>query len=257
MLGLIGLSFVDDRYALSALRRLGFHAIAVIIGMEAIEGSVFQGLLPEWLEYPLVLVIWLWFVNLYNFMDGIDELTISQTLCMGLGMVALQLVIGELPRFISIDAVVVMAAVLAFYPWNKHPARAFMGDAGSVPLGFMMGYLLLNLAANGQWAAALILPAYYVADASTTLMKRAIAKKPLFQAHSEHYYQQAVRAGAPHDAVVRQVVYLNGGLMVLAALSCTHPIAALVAVPVAYGATAFVMRRFARPASGVPAHEVA
>lgn len=243
---LLGVSFLDDRHSLPVLQRLGVQLVAVIIGLSAIKGSVFQGILPMWLEYPIVVAVWLWFINLYNFMDGIDEMCVGQTTSLCVGLVVLGLFIGESPRFISIDAVVVLAAVVAFYPWNKHPARMFMGDAGSIPLGFVVGYLLFNLAAHGEWAATLILPAYYLGDATVTLTKRLLKKKPIFEAHSEHYYQQAVRTGRPHNHVVREVMMLNGVLIVLACISSINLICALVSLGVAALCVVALLVRFSR-----------
>ena len=253
---LLGISFLDDRRSLPVKQRLAAQLVAVIIGLGAIKGPIFQGFIPMWLEYPLIVGAWLWFINLYNFMDGIDEMCIGETASLCLGLVALGLFLGEMPRFISIDAVVMLAAIVAFYPWNKHPARMFLGDAGSIPIGFVMGYLLLNLAAHGEWAAALILPSYYLADATLTLFKRALRRQPLWQAHSEHYYQQAVRSGRSHDRVVREVLVLNGVLAVLACVSSINLICALVSLALAAMAVTAVLVRFSRaPKAGV--HEVA
>ena len=67
-----------------------------------------------------------------------------------------------------------------------------MGDAGSIPLGFLLGWLMLDLALRGQWAAGLILPLYFVADATFTLLARARRGEKLWQAHRQHFYQRAV-----------------------------------------------------------------
>lgn len=255
VLMLMVVSFLDDRVSLPVSRRLLAQLAAVVIGLSAIEGPVFQGFLPMWLEYPLVVMVWIWFINLYNFMDGIDEMCITQTVCLCAGMVVLGLFSGQMARFISIDAVVVLAAVISFYPWNRHPAKMFMGDSGSIPLGFIMGYLLFNLAAQGQWAAALILPAYYLGDATYTLLRRLYERKPIWQAHSEHFYQKAVRAGHGHDVVARHVLRLNGALVVLACISVLHWIAALVCLALAVVAVSVVLIRFGS-SQALVSHEV-
>jgi UDP-N-acetylmuramyl pentapeptide phosphotransferase/UDP-N-acetylglucosamine-1-phosphate transferase len=227
-------SFIDDRLALPINRRLGVQLIAVLLALGTIDGPVLQGLVPLWLDYPIVVLLWLWFINLYNFMDGIDEITVTETSSIGVGIMVLAFTVTDIPRALAIDSVIIVAAVLAFYPWNRHPASLFMGDAGSVPLGFLMGYLLFNLAGAGYWQAALILPAYYLTDATVTLVRRGIARKPIWRAHSEHAYQKAVRGGRTHAQVARTILALNLFLIALACASVISPLAATGILAIAY-----------------------
>ena len=111
----------------------------------------------------------------------------------------------------------VAAAAVGFLWWNWHPAKIFLGDVGSVPLGFLVGWLLLTLAAHGQWAAALILPLYFVADASLTLVRRALRGERVWEAHHQHFYQQAEERGMRHDQIVHLVLIANLLLVALAA----------------------------------------
>jgi len=90
--------------------------------------------------------------------------------------------------------------------WNWSPARIFLGDVGSAPLGYLLGFLLLDLALRGFWKIALILPLYFLADATITLCRRLIRGERIWEAHREHFYQQAVRRGLSHAAVVERVV---------------------------------------------------
>jgi UDP-N-acetylmuramyl pentapeptide phosphotransferase/UDP-N-acetylglucosamine-1-phosphate transferase len=104
---------------------------------------------------------------------------------------------------------VIAATMIGFLVWNWHPARIFLGDVGSIPLGFLLGWLLLDLAASGLWQAALILPLYYLADASLTLLRRLLRGAVIWHAHREHCYQQAVQRGRSHAAVSRAVAFTN------------------------------------------------
>ena len=93
--------------------------------------------------------------------------------------------------------------------WNWSPARIFLGDVGSVPLGYLSGFLLLDLATRGRWRIALILPLYFLADATITLFRRLLAGERLWEPHRHHFYQQALRNGLGHAAVVKRVIAAN------------------------------------------------
>ena len=108
------------------------------------------------------------------------------------------------------------AAGLGFLVWNWHPARIFLGDVGSVPLGYLIGWLLLLAAAKGYWAPALILPLYYLADASLTLARRVLRRAAFWEAHREHFYQRALARDGNHAAVARMVFWGDAVLVLLA-----------------------------------------
>jgi UDP-N-acetylmuramyl pentapeptide phosphotransferase/UDP-N-acetylglucosamine-1-phosphate transferase len=217
LLGLAVLSFLDDVRSLNAGLRLAAQAAAVALGLLSLpDGLVLQGFLPFWLDRLLVAVAWLWFVNLYNFMDGIDGITAVETISIGLG-VALVASFATLPEPFGAMGLAVAAAAAGFLPWNWHPAKIFLGDAGSVPLGYLLGFLLISLALHGLAAAALALPLYYLADATITLLKRLVRGERVWQAHREHWYQRAA-ATTRHDRVSLRVAAANV-LLVAAAVA--------------------------------------
>ena len=232
-LALAAVSWRDDLHGLPAWPRLIVQALAVIVGIAALpgDGLVFQGLLPPLLDRAVAALGWLWFVNLFNFMDGIDGISAAQTIAIGVGL-SLVAGIGGWGSGAGIYALVIAMAAAGFLPWNRHPARIFLGDVGSVPLGYLLGWLLLGAAAQGFWAAALLLPLYYLADATLTLLSRLRRREPIFQAHAKHYYQRAVRRGMSHNAVVGAVAALNGLLMGAALLSLTGPLGTLFALAI-------------------------
>lgn len=231
---LLIVSIMDDHAPLAIAKRFGFQLIAVVLALHIFGGQVFQGLLPVWLDMAVSALLWLWMINLTNFMDGIDELSVVEGVSISGGIVMLTAFSSVMPQPIEIDALVIALGLASFYPWNRHPAQCFMGDAGSIPLGYLLGYLLLALSAAGQWQVALILPAYYLTDASFTLLKRALRKEPVWQAHSQHFYQKAVRAGKSHSWVARHVGLLNLGLIMLAGLALYAPQQGWMAVIAAY-----------------------
>ena len=213
-------SFADDVRHLPPLARLGAQAAAVALGLSFLPGTgpVFQGLLPAWLDLVLAALLWVWFVNLYNFMDGIDGLAGVETACIGLGLALLALFHREAAGAGQLGlGLAAGVAALGFLKWNWHPARIFLGDVGSVPLGYLLGWLLLATASAGFWKAALLLPAYHLADATFTLARRAIRGARVWEAHREHLYQSLVQRGWTHDRVVRRILALNL-LLIVAAL---------------------------------------
>jgi len=221
---LAAFSWLDDLRGLGIGPRLAVQAGAVAAGLFSLspDSLIFQGTLPLVVDRLLTGLVWLWFVNLYNFMDGIDGITAVETTAIAGGMVVLGAAIGTTP-ILGGFALIALAAAVAFLPWNWHPARIFLGDVGSVPLGFLMGWLLLALAASGQWAAALILPAYYLGDATLTLIRRAIRGKAVWRAHREHAYQRSVQGGRSHDRTVVIIGVGNLGLVGLAIASVLWP----------------------------------
>ncbi|TVR97236.1 MAG: glycosyltransferase family 4 protein [Rhodospirillales bacterium] len=249
---LAAVSWMDDLRGLSAAFRLGTQAAAVALVLAAapLPGPVFAGWLPAPLDVAAAGLLWLWFINLFNFMDGIDGIAGVETATLGLG-VAVVAAIAGLGLGLPLFGLVMAAAALGFLVWNWPPARLFLGDVGSIPLGFLLGWLLLHLAASGQPVAALILPLYYLADASITLARRTMRGARPWQAHREHFYQRAVQAGVGHGWVVRRVLAVNMILMALAALAALgHGGAALAAACVAVGILLMVLAPPKRVAAG-------
>jgi len=206
-LALLVLSWRDDRASLPARVRLLVHGAAVAAGLWALPDHqfVFQGLLPFWADRLVAAILWVWFLNLFNFMDGIDGITGVETLCLSAGLMLMSPATEQ--------SAVLAGAAIGFLIWNWHPAKIFLGDSGSVPLGYLLAWLLLRLAAQGLWAAALILPAYYLADATITITKRALRGEKIWQAHRQHFYQRAVQGGASHARVALLVLLSNVALI--------------------------------------------
>jgi UDP-N-acetylmuramyl pentapeptide phosphotransferase/UDP-N-acetylglucosamine-1-phosphate transferase len=201
-------SLLDDLRGLSPAPRLFAQLAAVTCGMlaEIPNGLVFQGWLPPWLDIIAAVLAWLWFVNLFNFMDGIDGLAGSEAAAIAGGLVLFATVAaGGDPGLAALAGAIALAAI-GFLVWNWAPARVFLGDVGSVPLGFVLGFLLLDTAARGYWRLALTLPLYFLADATITLLRRLVRGERIWQAHRQHFYQQAVQRGLGHAAVTVRVI---------------------------------------------------
>ena len=226
---LAAVSWADDVRNLPASLRFGaqFVTVAGVMAVSPAAGPYFGGWLSGALDALAAGLIWLWFINAFNFMDGIDGLAGTETASIGIGAALVAILAGAVGPLApwtgtiptALFGATIAAAALGFLPWNWHPARLFLGDVGSIALGFLLGWLLLRLAAEGQWAAALILPLYYVVDATVTLARRTVRGEKPWQAHREHYYQRAVANGLSPAAAVRAVALANVALIALAALA--------------------------------------
>jgi UDP-N-acetylmuramyl pentapeptide phosphotransferase/UDP-N-acetylglucosamine-1-phosphate transferase len=177
-------------------------------------------------ERLLLALAWLWFVNLFNFMDGIDGLAGGEAIAVAAGYLAIALLAHSAGPLRDL-ALIVAFATGGYLVWNWHPARVFMGDAGSIPLGFLLGWLMIDLALEGHWPAAVILPLYFAADATLTLARRLVEGRRPWEAHRSHFYQRAVLGGATPSAVVWRVTIANVALLGLSLASLRHPVVAL------------------------------
>jgi UDP-N-acetylmuramyl pentapeptide phosphotransferase/UDP-N-acetylglucosamine-1-phosphate transferase len=200
--------WLDDVRDLSPATRLAAQAAAVAIGFYALPAT--RNALQEWLGpaayFAATGLLWVWWVNLFNFMDGIDGLAGSEAAAVGGGLLAFAALGRGLDLAAALLAAAVLGASLGFLAWNWSPARVFLGDVGSAPLGYLTGFLLIGLAARGHWMIALILPLYFLADATITLARRLLRGERVWQAHRQHYYQRAVQSGLGHAAVVKRVI---------------------------------------------------
>lgn len=220
-------SWIDDLRSLSARLRLlvQFTAVAVTLPWLIQDGSITGGILPYWVEMPLAAIAWVGFVNFFNFMDGIDGISGVEAASIGIGLYSLGLMGVAVPPVSA--GLIIAAAAIGFLVWNWHPARIFLGDVGSVPLGFLLGGLLLQLAAAGFWASAVILPLYYLADAGITLTHRLLRGEKIWEAHREHFYQKAVQGGHRHSGVSTAIALANVILIALAVWALDRPLPAL------------------------------
>jgi len=221
--GLAMVSWADDLRGLGPLPRLAAQAAAVAVALAVLPLELsFICVIDPVIVIGGVGLAWLWFVNLFNFMDGIDGLASVEcaTVAGGAALVGL---VGGIGDGTPLLAAILAASALGFLVWNWHPAKLFLGDVGSVPMGYLLGWLLLLLAAHGDWAAAVILPGYFLVDASVTLARRGFRGEAVWRAHHEHFYQQAVEAGASHATVSSAVLVTNLALVGCALLSLGGP----------------------------------
>jgi UDP-N-acetylmuramyl pentapeptide phosphotransferase/UDP-N-acetylglucosamine-1-phosphate transferase len=222
-LALAALGALDDIRTLAAPPRLIVQA-AIVVGVVALlpESMRVLPVLPWWIERALLVVGLLWFVNLTNFMDGIDWITVAEIAPITLA-IALFGLLGAVPSPVAFAAAALCGALVGFAPFNKPVARLFLGDVGSLPIGLLTGWMLIRFG-EGHIAAAILLPLYYVADATITLLRRFARGEPVMQAHRRHFYQQAVDGGLSVVHVAGCITLHNLILIALAALCVLVPV---------------------------------
>ena len=203
--GLAAVSLLDDLRGLPVRVRFLAHFVAAAGCLVALG-------LTGWALMAGTLAV-VWMTNLYNFMDGSDGLAGGMA-ALGFGALALAAWLGEASGLTAFSASIA-AAALAFLRFNFPPARVFMGDAGSIPLGFLAAALGILGARQSiwPWVFPLLVFSPFIVDASVTLMRRAMRGEKVWQAHRSHYYQRVVLLGASH----RQLALAAYALMLLCA----------------------------------------
>jgi UDP-N-acetylmuramyl pentapeptide phosphotransferase/UDP-N-acetylglucosamine-1-phosphate transferase len=210
VLVLASVSLVDDWLHLPSWLRLAVHLIVA-------ASVVFLHDSTSGLAMLVAVLLIAWAINAYNFMDGSDGLAGSMAIA-GFGAYAAGFALAGVQPF-ALWSAAVAAASLGFLVFNWHPARIFMGDVGSIPLGFLAGGVGWYGVLAGVWQAwfPLLVFAPFMLDATATLGRRMLKRERFWEAHRDHYYQRMVRMGATHSAVCRRwagLMLMGAGLAV-------------------------------------------
>ncbi len=254
--GLAVLGMTDDIRPMAAGLRLVLQALAVALVVATLPADLqVVPALPFVAERVALAIGLLWFVNLVNFMDGIDWMSVAEIVPVTAGL-AILTGLGALPPLGGLAALALCGAMLGFAPFNRPVARLFLGDVGSLPIGLLTGWMLVLLAGRGHLAAALLLPLYYLADATLTLARRLAKRERLWEAHRTHFYQRALVNGFDVAQVTGRVFLTNIVLVALAAttVAIPSPLAAMLALATGAALVALVLARFSRPRGnrGIP-----
>ena len=247
------ISFLDDRFDLNVVVRLGVQlsaAICLIYGGYSIANINFLGMewtLPRHVDVILSVLFILWMVNLYNFMDGMDGFSGGMTV-VGFGaFFALSCGAGN-PLFLSLSLIVTFSA-LGFLLFNFPPAKIFMGDTGSSTLGFLVA--VFSLWANVEsifplWIGVLIFSPFIV-DATITILHRGICGEKIWRPHKKHYYQRLVEYGWGHRKTVlwEYVIMALCGISAILATNASYDLQKIIVIAwsIIYGVIVFFVER--------------
>jgi UDP-N-acetylmuramyl pentapeptide phosphotransferase/UDP-N-acetylglucosamine-1-phosphate transferase len=237
------ISGVDDLFKVSAKARLPIHFLAAAVFV-ALTGFVNRPYLPfigeldwGWLGIPISLLWIVGFTNAFNFMDGIDSIAAGQAIVAGVLWMLVSAFLNM--SALATLSILVIGASLGFLLHNTPPARIFMGDVGSTVLGYTFATLpILGYTQTGNsrlFVVGVLCVAPFAFDTALTMLRRAVNRENVLQAHRSHLYQRLVKLGYHHGSVglfytglaflssIMGLVYLwgsdrDGGLALLAVI---------------------------------------
>jgi UDP-N-acetylmuramyl pentapeptide phosphotransferase/UDP-N-acetylglucosamine-1-phosphate transferase len=238
----------DDILHLPVGPRLGLQFVAIAAALAVLpDDARLVPALPWWIERTTLCISGVYLVNVVNFMDGVDWMTLAEVVPVTAALWIASW-FGALSPQDGAIAIAVLGAMLGFAPFNRPVAKLFLGDVGSLPLGLLLFWLLLRLAANGHVAAALLLPLYYLADATVTLVGRIARGENVLRAHRTHFYQRATDHGFSVSEVVGRVfvVDLALGALALGSVAAASPAVSAAALALGIALVAALLVHFSR-----------
>ncbi|MEK1889836.1 MAG: glycoside hydrolase [Phyllobacterium sp.] len=237
--------FFDDRHHLPESVRLVAQLLAAGIAVYGL-GSEFR-LLPELLplavERFLLALALVYFINLTNFMDGLDLMVVSG-LGIPLALVATFAAFGLVTSGTGMAGACIAGGLFGFAFFNRPKARVFLGDSGSLPIGLLSGLVFFLVARDLSISAGLLLPLFFIADATSTLIMRLAARENILAAHSKHAYQIAKRSGWSVWQIVACVGALNLILGICAIMTSHGGLVRIAAILAGLIAATLLLSRF-------------
>lgn len=255
-----GISLLDDIKEQSKILRLLVHFLSAWIllkyGQVSLESeltiiipySETQLVIPAYIPLLAAIISLVGFTNLYNFLDGIDGISAAETIHLSIVILLLAWVkydaVNQAPLIISISCLC-LAFGCAFLKYNWHPAQLFLGDVGSITLGFLLGYcfFLLIYSDISLFVPAIIAALYYFADGGVTILLRIWKREKFWLPHNKHFFQQAMRKGKSQQLIVTNIIKCNIVLMGLSIVGIYWPLIGLVAGVIVTSATILLLKR--------------
>ena len=225
------ISLFDDIKPLQPILRLIAHIAisAFVIDTYLPPKTLFHNELPIYIDYLMTIIALTAFMNVYNFMDGIDGITSTQSIHLSLTIIILCLLhynnIAKVDLILSLS-IITLGSSMSFLYFNWNPAKIFLGDVGSISLGLINGICLILIAASEQrlFLSAVIASLYYIADGGGTILIRLAKKEKIWLPHLNHFFQQANRKGMNHKTICSKIALCNLMLMLLSIGALYYPI---------------------------------
>ena len=224
------ISFIDDIKHVSILTRLIIHIIsaATLLYWFLLPHSLFHDKLPLSMDYTLSVIALVGFLNIYNFLDGIDGITSAESIHISITLLLLSFLRGDIIIFsevIALISLIILGVSIGFIRYNWYPAKIFLGDVGSITLGLLTGLSLTLVAASSKtlFVSACITALYYIADGGLTILIRLVNREKIWLPHLRHFFQQAIKKGMSHQEVTTKIILCNACLMFLAITALYYP----------------------------------
>ncbi len=228
-------SFWDDISHVVIPIRLLIHVLCSFLAIMWLihPNPILRYEIPVYLDLTIAAFALLTFLNLYNFLDGIDGITVSETAHLSFTIIILCFLGYDIIP--NVDMVIIITTIIlgwsiGFFYFNWQPAKIFLGDAGSISLGFLLGICLLTVASASTklFAACVIASLYYVADGGLTILIRIVKGERIWEPHLQHFFQKSVRKGRSHERVVKRIIKCNLLLMIFSVGSLYYPIISII-----------------------------
>jgi UDP-N-acetylmuramyl pentapeptide phosphotransferase/UDP-N-acetylglucosamine-1-phosphate transferase len=231
---LAAISLYDDIKELAPGFRLFVHIItaAYITYYFLLPHQLFHGELSYWADFIIAFIALAGFANIYNFMDGIDGITASESIHLSTTILILCVLRHDVilhVELISMIAALILMCSLAFIIYNWHPAHIFIGDVGTITIGILLGLSLMLIAASGVklFVSVIIASLYYLGDGGLTILIRIIKKEKIWLPHVNHFFQQAIRQRLSHRKITTEIILCNYWLMMLSISALYYPLLSL------------------------------
>ena len=211
--GAVSAGFIDDVYGIRVAPKLGLHialSVWLVVSLyEPLFDSFLSGLTTIWRIGVLLALVFVpvWLINLYNFIDGIDGMAILGAIFVCAAAILLLFLKGAGSGFVVLFALLGLS-VAGFAPFNLPPARVFIGDAGSIFLGYCFACLMfatIHAGAVNTWSW-ISLFAYFIGDTTTTTAVRVVLIRRWYRVHRSHAYQNLARMYKSHAKVTYGVM---------------------------------------------------
>ncbi|MCC8399369.1 MAG: glycosyltransferase family 4 protein [Rickettsia endosymbiont of Platyusa sonomae] len=229
------ISFLDDLVSIPVFIRLIIHIICSTISIILFlsPALLFHHELPLYIDFVLSIIYLITFLNIYNFLDGIDGISGAESIHLSITILILcylkyDTIINI--NFIIVLNIIILGCSIGFLIFNWHPAKIFIGDVGSISLGFLLGLCLILISASSihLFIASSIASLYYMTDGGLTILIRLLNKEKIWQPHLKHFFQKAVRNGKSHREVVYRIIICNILLMILSISSLYFPLVSII-----------------------------
>ena len=202
------ISILDYKFKIHPIVRLSVHFFICYISLTLVNFPIIPiDILPLKLQFFIVCIFWVYVINATNFIDGIDGMLSINLLNLILCIVLTFLLIGIKHSKILYFALILLPLILSFLIFNFPKAKIFMGDTGSIPLGYLVGYLLIELLIEKEYFIFLTGFLYPLLDVSLTIIQKMINKiYPWARLFDYFFLAPVIKGGLKHSFVLKRII---------------------------------------------------